>query len=428
MRVFPGFGKSLHVRSSAGHKYVVFLLLATAVFGYVAGYHKLYAFHLVLSAYWLGILLTVFPVRRKTLEVLKFPIFFLFFVCLSVFWTPNISNGLTFIFYLLCGYSIVFSLVNYTVDFNRLSFVFKVLSFCYLLNFFVGLLETTGYFRLPMSPYYGLNMTAPSGFNSNLNNFGFVFVAIFPFVFLYPKRFVSIFGMLLAIWFLLKLGSKGFFLGLTAFFVFYFVSRIQRKSTWRWMSLITIGSFLLVLFFSVGAAKLNLDNRAFMLFSQIERATSLLREKELSVKDSTGVRAGMSYVGLNELFKTYGVGVGISGIGSKLASETDFFDSGKEIYSFHNFFLEMLIDVGVIPFIIIMVAYVKLALANIKLAGSLANKKLAYFVKSSGLSLLTIIPASIAPSSIIYVFTFWLVIGFSIASHLVAKRQLKHES
>lgn len=408
------------------NKLVVVLMMITAVFGYVISYGKLYAFHLVIAVYWGLVFTAVISIRKQTVKAMRVPIVFLVFMFISLLWAPNIKNGLTFIFYFLCGYTIIFALVNYVTDVVKLDLIFKILAIFFMSNFFVGLLETTGYFRLPVSPYYGLPLTQPSGFNSNLNNFGFVFLAVFPFFFLYPKRSIKIFGIVLALWFNLKLESKGFFLGLVAFFGFYFFSQIKKKSTWRWVSIGLICSGSLVLLLTFSSTEINFNNRAFTAFSQVERATNLVKSGDIAVKDSTGVRAAMYLLGVQELIKTNGMGVGAAGIGSKLASGTDFFDEDKEIFSFHNFFLEMLVDMGVIPFFVVMFAYIKLALSNIQAANSVRNTKLVFFGRASGLAMLTIIPASISPSSIIYVFTFWLVIGFAIATHLVIKHQIKY--
>lgn len=150
---------------------------------------------------------------------------------------------------------------------------------------------------------------------------------------------------------------------------------------------------------------------------------NLAKSSDIKAEDSTSVRAAMYLYGVKELFASHGLGLGTAGVGSQLASETSLFGEDKDIFSFHNFFLEMLVDIGVIPFVIIMLAYLKLAFSLIKKSRYKIDKKLSYMAKACGLSLLTIIPASIAPSSIIYVFTFWMVIGFSIATYFVIKNE-----
>ena len=410
------------------HTITVSLLMVTAVFGYVVSYEKLYAFHLVLATYWVLIFTANIPIKKQAIKALVAPLLFLVFMCLSLLWAPNIKNGLFFIFYFLCGYTIVFSLVNFANDMHRLNLIFNTLAFFFALNIFVGLLETTGYFRLPVSPYYGLEHTRPSGFNSNINNFGFVFIVIFPFLVLHPSRFVRVIGTLIALWFTFKLESKGFFLGLFLYVCLYFIFQIKKKTTWLWMLLGVLSGLFFVLLLVVNSIEINLTNRSFTAFEQVGRAVDLVKTGDIVAQDSTSIRAAMYITGVQELVNTYGLGLGVAGISSKLASESNFFGDDKDIFSFHNFFLEMLVDLGIIPFIFIMFFYIKLALSNIQASKKVKNKKLSYFNKASGLSLLTIIPASISPSSIIYVFTFWLVIGFSITAYLVARNHIKYAS
>jgi O-antigen ligase len=130
----------------------------------------------------------------------------------------------------------------------------------------------------------------------------------------------------------------------------------------------------------------------------------------------------MYLYGLEELEKSYGLGLGVAGVGSKLASETELFDTDRVFFSFHNFFLEMLVDFGFIPFLVMMYTYFRLIFKLLVCYRCTDNIKHSYYAKASALSLLTIIPASISPSSIIYIFTFWLVVGFSLANLSVYKR------
>lgn len=405
------------------HQLLIALLLSMAVFGYVISVGKLYAFHVVMAAYWVSILLGFSYINKKVLQGMLVPFLFLGFMCLSLLWTPNIKNGLYFIFYFICGYTLIFAIANYATDINRLSFIFKVLAIFFVLNFFIGLLETTGYFRLPVSPYYGISYTPPSGFNSNLNNFGFVFISVFPFLFLYPKKIIRYLGLALAVWFTLKLESKGFFLGLFFFFVFYLTSRLKKKRAWLWLLPIIPVVFIFGAIYSLSNDDLKLNNRAFSAFEQIERSLDLVRSNNVKATDSTSTRTLMYLKGLEELHKTNGLGVGAAGIGTKLALETNYFDADKDIFSFHNFFLEMLVDIGIVPFLITFSAYLYLAFQLLKIGRKSTFKKLNYFSQASAFSLLAIIPASISPSSIIYVFTFWIVIGFSLATYLILKRE-----
>lgn len=102
---------------------------------------------------------------------------------------------------------------------------------------------------------------------------------------------------------------------------------------------------MLVFVSIVALDQVNFNNRAFSAFNQIERAVNLAKSSDIKAEDSTSVRTAMYLYGVKELFASHGLGLGTAGVGSQLASETSLFGEDKDIFSFHNFFLEMLVDI-----------------------------------------------------------------------------------
>lgn len=410
-----GLNHQSHLRSV--HKLLIGMLLVTAVLGYVAGYEKLYAFHIVLFGYWVFVLTGLVKLKRQALVTFFLPFCIFIFMVVSMLWAPNKVNGLYFLFYFFCGFSIIFSVINYAVDLNRLNYIFSILAFVFMLNFLVGLLETTGLFRLPVSVYYGSDHTRPSGFNGNLNNFGFVFLAIFPFLFLHPSKSLNLFSIFLSMLFIIKLESKGFFSGIVFFFLIYALFEVRKKRFYIHFvaPLFLIFPLLISGYFNI--SNIELKNRSFTALAEINRGINLISSGEIEEEGSTATRASYYLIGVQELLSSNGLGVGIAGIGSILAAESE-----NRIASFHNFFLEMLVDFGILPFFIVFMAYLYIALYNIQASRRTRNARISYYSKASGLSLLVMIPASIAPSSIIYVFTFWIVIGFSLSIYMINKK------
>lgn len=404
------------------------IFLFSAVLGYVLSYQKVYLFHVVAVLYFLSMVLGFIKVRKSSFKTMQYIFLFLGYAIISMLWAPSLVNGLYYIFYFICATTIIFVVVNYAQDINKLNFIFKVLAVFFLLNFFVGLLETTGLFRLPASPYYGSFNTRPSGFNFNLNNFGFVFLAIFPFLFLYPSKVAKATATLLATWFAFKLESKGFFLGLLAFYFIFFLVEIKKKRTWHLITGLGITTLIATFFIIFILENVNLNNRIFSTFGQIERGVELMVNSSADSSDSTGQRSTAYTFGLQELFNSYGVGRGVAGVTTNLINKNVYKESNgvcsleRGQCSFHNFFLEMLIDFGIIPFLLIMYGYLKLVRKLLSISKNKNNIMFSYYAKASALSLLTIIPASISPSSIIYVFTFWLVVGFSLSITKISKR------
>lgn len=398
-------------------KFLVSILIISTILGYTISYGKLYLFHIVALLYYLAIVSGLIKLSKKTLQSTFLLIILFLYCCISLLWTSNITNGLTYIFYLICGLTIVIAVVNYAYTQERLNFIFKVSAVMLLINFFIGLIETTGYFRLPVSPYAipgtFKNLLPgwdhPSGFNFNLNNFGFVFAIYFPFVFLYPKRLISFLGFLTMLWFTYKLQSKGFFLGIIVFFTAYLIVEIKRKSI-LFSFFIGILIVLIIASFYLEQITTLFQGRIFTLFDQISRGIDLIKSGDIIPQDSTSERAYFYATGLKTLFKNYGLGEGIAGISSLLGNIKD-----EPIISFHFFFLELLIDLGLIPFFILMFFYVKLVINLLRKASKKQGITNNYYMRASGYSLIILLPASIAPSSIIYILPFWLIIGLSIS-------------
>lgn len=424
----PSFNTKLRIprglRFISVHQFIIMLFLISAVLGYVISIGKLYLFHIVTAFILVLILLGVVKVRVSTLRAVKYPFIFLLYSTLTLLWTPNIVNGLYYVFYLICGFSILFIVNNYVVGKVQLDFTYKVLTIFFLLNFLIGLLETTGYFRLPV-PNRAVSSeilgSRPTGFNDNLNNFGFVFLIIFPYLYIYPKKIIKYISLVVLLWFTIKLQSKGFLVASIFFFIFYFLVNIEKKSFW-YKTLFT--AILIVILYSLIGFFFNdtfSNNRAFSAFEQIERGMDLIRRGSSNPQDSTSVRSFMYYYGFLELIKSHGLGLGLAGIATVLAQNFNFFVMDTDIYSFHNFFLEMLIDLGIFPFLFIMYSYWKVISKNLKISKRSLDNKMRYYSKASALSLLVAIPASISPSNIIYVFPFWLVLAFALSVIKVSK-------
>ncbi|MDC5230039.1 hypothetical protein NRA18_13035, partial [Acinetobacter baumannii] len=113
-------------------------------------------------------------------------------------------------------------------------------------------------------------------------------------------------------------------------------------------------------------------------------------------------------LGFSNLLKEPFLGLGIGGIQSILVS-MDF-----EIQSFHFYFLEMLVDYGVIFYITFLFFYSKLIFKLVKIYRSSKDLNWKRISKSCAISLIIMPFASISPSSIVYILTAWVILGLSL--------------
>ena len=110
-----------------------------------------------------------------------------------------------------------------------------------------------------------------------------------------------------------------------------------------------------------------------------------------------------------------GVGFGV-GAGGSVAIQEKLGGVDGRITSMHNFWLEVIVDAGILFGVVFLIWYLSLAwkLYLVGLRSKLSHIK--YFGKSISLSLIIFIPAAITSSSVIYFLPMWLLFGFAIAT------------
>ncbi|MBE0472496.1 MAG: hypothetical protein IBX55_23685 [Methyloprofundus sp.] len=363
---------------------------------------------------------------------LLYPIYALVvYTVFSMLWHPDLFVWARYHFYLACGLIALFAVYQYVIDFKSLNKVFAVLVGFLLLNFFIGVLESLELLRLPTSRYspylhhFGYSgsdlavlsdsalsvvlANKPTGFNFNPNNFGFVLMLIAPFVFFHKSFLVKAIGLFVIVWLFFSIGSRTHFV---AFLLMLAALPFFMRLSYGKAILIMLFPFLLafIMFLPEVIDLSSRDaNRMYSAFDSIISGLQLMASGDIQPGDSTSTRAYIYLFGITQLFNSYGVGLGFGGIESLLI-QYDF-----KIQAFHFFFLQLLVDLGVFVFMFFMVFYLRLILVLRRISNKASNKAIAYFAKSSSLALLIAIPASVAPSGVHYILTFYLLIGFALA-------------
>lgn len=403
-------------------KKISYLGIISALLGYTVSYYQVYLFHLVVLCFCLYVVVFSYKIKIFSFEVVKPILLFLAYSMLSLIWTVNIDTGLRNIFYLVCGFFTVFFIANYSNSFEDIIKVTKLIIYLSLLNFIIGFFETLGVFRLPMSPYspyasfFGYAQTdmndfysytvdtilkRPTGFNGNPNNFGFVFAIILPFIFLYSK-YLKFIGFFLLVWFNIYIQSRGLFLASFIFFVVLFLFDYKKN-----IKYLPLGILLLALILPF----LTLNLTEYRFSSTLENIVSgleMIKSGGGDTNSSTDIRSFIYSLGFSNLLKEPFLGLGIGGIQSILEA-IDF-----EIQSFHFYFLEILIDYGVVFYIVFLVFYIKLIVKLVKIYRISNNLNWKRISKSCAISLIIMPFASIAPSSIVYILTAWIILGLSL--------------
>ena len=114
---------------------------------------------------------------------------------------------------------------------------------------------------------------------------------------------------------------------------------------------------------------------------------------------------------MNSFFDSYGMGVGAGGsqaIQEKLGGVDGRFTS------MHNFWVEILVEGGIIFFIIFAAWYGSITFNLFKIGRGL-DKEISVWATIIFLSMIGFIPACIAASSTIYFFPMWIMFGLAIS-------------
>lgn len=425
---------------------IVKFFLVSSVIGVAISYSKVYLFHGVLIILVLSYLyLNKLKIKIKKIPTKLHYIFYFMFLWyfLSIIWSINKIYALEYLFYIVCGLSIVLTLVYYNDSLNKLREIYKLIGSIFILEIIISLLESFTNFRLPISPYspyviyfgrelkYDENLPeniiqvilhTPTGFQWNPNNLAVTFLIIFPFLLLHKNFWVRFFGITSIIIVIVFTGSRGNFIALVFLLTVYSLLKLK-----RFANLILFG-FILILFSNnvINYISSSNDTRINEILDSFNALKSYLFEEHYS-EDSIGVRKELIKNGLEALKDTYLLGVG--GGGSRAVQEAKGGVAGK-ISSMHNFWIELLVDGGVVFFIIFISWYLyvlwKLFYINIKTK----NDELKYYSQATFLSMVSFPIGAISASSVIYLLPMWLMYGFSISViniWILEKRRKKNE-
>jgi teichuronic acid biosynthesis protein TuaE len=411
---------------------IVEFFIATAVLGVAVSYSKLYLFHIALVI----TLVSFFYVRiknykfhRETFNTRLHWIFYIMFIWyfLSIVWSINKINSLMYIFYIFCGISIVFIIIYHSTNLDRLNRIFKVLSIFFIIEILISLLEVLSVLRLPVSPYskyveyFGRNtaMTTdlplrlhnlysytPTGFNWNQNNLAFVMNIILPF-FLFAKYLkLKLFGAISIFCIIYFTESRGNVVAYFFIIALYLFIMSRNKWLFRILAILTI---IFSFFIGLNFSKLKSSQIVDSL-----RSIETFFTTKVSEHNSIGERQRYILNGLQALKNTYGLGVGAGNSGNK-EYHLNIYGRSHQV-SMHNFWIEVLVDGGVLFALIFYSWYIILIVSIVRVINSSkSNLTINYYSKALALSLGGFFIGAVSASSVIYEFPMWILFGFSIA-------------
>ena len=155
------------------------------------------------------------------------------------------------------------------------------------------------------------------------------------------------------------------------------------------------------------------------------QALTLYLSGQIDVGGSLEWRRELVENGLKAFYDSNFIGLGAGG---SVANQELIGAVAQRFTSMHNFWIELLVEGGIIIAILILFFLVGLLYDLFLISLSSENPLLKYYSQSLFLSLSAFIPAAIAASSTIYFFPMWILFGSSISVIFLSKSNIRYET
>jgi hypothetical protein len=419
------------------------VLLVSAFYDYalyVPGMQNVYMFHIALGFFTLLSLYKVFKDKDILIKLDKkvlgiYAIWFIY-MCISVVWALNKSLSIKYIAIYLMMFAFIVDMMIYNISKERIKKTINILLLLISLIIVVGIVEVLLGQQLPIKHYYDsfreslpqwqINTVEarPVAFSFNTNNLTATLAIMSPICLFAIYKLENIVAkiwlvIICCIGFSLVVmttSRTGFFAFLCGFSIFMIYSILNiRKLGIRQMAfpLVLIVAFV----FAYNYSSLLLRIKP-VVDENGKVQTSSLSGKLQSLGEFTGgeVTEEGSTLHRMEIIKAVYNGVitdkhyqGYS-VGNVEQLIKNSGDTGS-VYSPHAYPIEILGDFGLPGIALYGIYYLYLLIGNLMLG--IKTKSIMCFAAVAGL--IAFAPASFGPSSITYVFSYWILIGFSVS-------------
>lgn len=418
------------------------VLLVSVIYDYVLyvpGIESIYMFHIVLGVFTLISLYKVFTDREVFLKldkkVLGIYVIWFIYMCISLLWAISKSSSIKYIIIYAMMFAFIGCLMTYNINKRRLNETINL--FLYLISIVVviGLIEVLLGKQLPVKhyidgflnslPQWQINtiQARPIVFSYNTNNLNATLALLIPICLFSIYRFEAVIAK---IWFSLvsitafalvvtttsRTGYVGF-LVMAAVFVLYSLINIRSLGIKQMIYpvLIVVG---MVFAFNFAPSMMNIKpvegetvQHTTTLTGKLHALESIVAGEETSEYSTLNRMAIIRDVLNGVLSEKRLQGFGVGNVEKYIEEQ----GNTGSIYSPHCYPIEILGDFGIFGVVLFGIYYLYLLIYNFILAIKHRSLMCAAMVAS----LIAFAPASFGPSSITYVFSYWILMGLSIS-------------
>ena len=423
------------------------ILLVTTFYDYVLyvpGIHNVYLFHIVLGLFTIMTLYKIIRDRNILLKIDKkvLVIFIIWFIymCVSVTWALNKQLSIKYIAIYIMMFCFIIDIMVYNINKERFEKTINLLIGLISLIIIIGFVEVLLGKQLPVMHHYdGLKLK---------NLYSFNVLRARPIVFSYnPNNLTATLGILVPIClfginkfrniaikiYLMIISAMGFALvvltssrtGLVSIifgfiiYVIYCICNVKKVGINGLIyPIILVLSFTFSYYNAYKLLKVeSMDDTEFLSQNDISyKMGDLTDEVTLGGEGSINERITIIYNVVNDVIIDRNIlGHGVGNVFQFLKNK----DNTMGIYNPHCYPIEILSDFGVPGLILYGIYYLYLLIQNI----ILGIKKKNVFCFAAVAGLIAFAPASFAPSSITYVFSYWILMAFAISCIQVSKNE-----
>lgn len=406
---------------------------------------SVYMFHVILGVFSLLSLYRI--IKDKTIlskidkKVILIYVIWFAYMCLSIAWCLSKSLSIKYIAIYLMMFAFIGNIMIYNISKERMEKTYKIVLFLISLITIVAFIEVLLGKQLPIKHYADAFIeylpqdqqnqinARPIAFSFNPNNLAATLAILMPFCYYAIYKMESIVGK---VWFAIiscisfvligtttsRTGFVSAAIGIAIYCVYSIcsVKRIGVKS----LVFPVILAICLGLSYKYSYMIMNIKPVEGQTVTQNGLADKMntLEDPQITVggEGSLNVRYTIVQDVLNGVIKEHRYqGFGVGNV------EQFIKDQGNtgNIYSPHCYAIEILGDFGVFGIVLYGIYYLYLAIQNLILA--IKNKSVECFASFAGLMIFA--PASFGPSSITYVFSYWLLVALAISTIQVYKKR-----
>lgn len=341
---------------------------------------------------------------------------------ISILWADNMLSAVRWTFFLLMMSGLALGIAIACRRRENAVRLLIVLGITFMVAALLGLAEIRLGFRLPTSQLLGRSSDAATSLFGNQNNFATYLTLSLPYflclpVVLFRDRrmvIVGVFGTVLTLACLMFTGSRSNLLatgliltGLVLFLLIY------GRGLTRFLGVMVAGLVVLLVVPSLsGNGILPIPEEAVTKFD-----VGLLLEQRKQQMGSGAVREAVLVEGLDQVRQSGGIGIGAGNAEARLLT----LDSYTGVDNLHNWWLELLVNLGIPGFVVFAGMYLTLFRRQARIARTAEDPLVRWLALAGTLSLLGFVIGAMGPSSVIHFAPMWIVFGLGMLTLVLAR-------